>query len=96
MKDITRDRLSNWWWDWKPVVLILAVVIIFTSLMIAAIFIIGVKPSHPTYTQDEKTGRCFAHSETMGVLGRFSIHTLTEVPCTEAVLKEISAAKTKQ
>jgi hypothetical protein len=96
MKDSTRDRMSNWWWDWKPVVAIIAGVLFLASLAVAAVFIIGVKPNHPTYTRDGKTGLCFAHSRTLGVLGRWSTETLTNIPCTEAVLKEISAAKTKQ
>ena len=96
MKDVTRDRMNSWWWDWKPVVMILAGVLLLATLAVAAVFIIGVKPDRPTYTRDEKTGLCFAHSRTMVPkvpVGAFETQTVTNVPCTEAVLKEISTAK---
>lgn len=80
-------------WNRKPVVMIIVAILLLAAITMAVVFSIGIKPrpSHPiTYSRDGKTGLCFAHGGTGGLFGG---HTLTNVPCTEAVLRQIPAAK---
>ena len=81
-------KIGNWLM--RDIVIFVGVLIGALALIVISLINCESRRVTYTYAQDEKTGLCFAHSNTDGFFGG---ENLANVPCTEAVLKEISTAK---
>lgn len=94
--------MKEWWRKWNFFLVLGTLVLAIVALLVVWGYLVPTKSDEGnasqctqrlTYTQDKKTGLCFASCSTGGGFFAAESITTTNVPCTEAVLRQISAAK---